>query len=106
MFHARIKIEHAIFPRPLSDEEKPDWNARACLVFKDHNVLQEGLHQAQILTNTVCLPDNVSNHIKDSISDLPKYVDDIVKRYIMYYNINLFLFTFNHILYILLVFSV
>lgn len=53
-------------------------------MFKDHNVLQEGFHQAQILTNTVCLPDNSSNYIQDSFPDLPEHVDDIVKRYIKF----------------------
>ncbi|XP_070164605.1 large ribosomal subunit protein mL37 [Polyergus mexicanus] len=65
----------------------PDWKAQACLIFKDHNVLQEGLRQAQILTNTVCLLDNSSNYIQDSLLDLPEYIDDIVKRIIYTSNI-------------------
>ncbi|XP_011871861.1 PREDICTED: 39S ribosomal protein L37, mitochondrial [Vollenhovia emeryi] len=76
-------------PRQIAfDETHPDWKARACLVFKDHNVLQEGFCQAQVLTNTVCLPDGSLNYIQDSLPDLPEHVDDIVKRIV--YSSNIF----------------
>lgn len=68
----------------MFDETHPDWKAQACLVFKDHNVLQEGFCQAQILTNTVCLPNSSLEHIQDLLPDLPEHVDDIVKRYIKF----------------------
>lgn len=71
-------------PRISFNKIHPDWKAQACLIFKDHNVLQEGFRQAQVLTNTVCLLDSSSNYIQDSLSDLPEYIDDIVKRYIKY----------------------
>lgn len=83
VFYIRLEIE-GLAPRIFFDKTHPDWKAQACLIFKDHNVLQEGFRQAQILTNTVCLPDNSSNYIQDSLLDLPEYVDDIVKRYIKF----------------------
>lgn len=80
VFYIRLEIEQLV-PKISFDETHPDWKAQACLIFKDHNVLQEGFRQAQILTNTVCLPDSSSNYIQDSFLDIPEYVDDIVKRY-------------------------
>ncbi|KAL6422130.1 hypothetical protein ACFW04_010878 [Cataglyphis niger] len=84
--HSRLEIE-TLKPKISFDETHPDWKAQACLIFKDHNVLQEGFRQAQILTNTVCLPESSSNYIQDSFLDLPEYVDDIVKRIIYTSNI-------------------
>ncbi|XP_029675463.1 39S ribosomal protein L37, mitochondrial [Formica exsecta] len=74
-------------PKISFNKIHPDWKAQACLIFKDHNVLQEGFRQAQILTNTVCLSDSSSNYIQDSLLDLPEYIDDIVKRIIYTSNI-------------------
>lgn len=82
--HIRITVE-TFTPKIVFDETHPDWKAQVCLIFKDHNVLQEGFHQAQILTNTVCLPTDDFNHIVDVFPDLPEYVDDIVKKYIKHY---------------------
>lgn len=84
LFYIRLKIE-GFKPRasPL-DETHPDWKTQACLVFKDHNVLQEGFRQAQIITNTVCLSNSFSNYVQDSLPDLSENVDDIVKRYIKF----------------------
>ncbi|KAL0124787.1 hypothetical protein PUN28_006564 [Cardiocondyla obscurior] len=84
---AKLKFEF-LRPRKIEfNETHPDWKTQPCLVFKDHNVLQEGFCQAQILTNTVCLPDSSSNYIQDSFLDLPEHVDDIVKRIISTSNI-------------------
>ncbi|XP_012525067.1 39S ribosomal protein L37, mitochondrial [Monomorium pharaonis] len=75
-------------PKPIAfDETHPDWKAEPCLIFKDHNVFQEGFCQAQILTNTVCLPDSSSNYIQNLSLELPEYVDNIVKRIIYTSNI-------------------
>ncbi|EFN78580.1 39S ribosomal protein L37, mitochondrial [Harpegnathos saltator] len=86
-----------IFPRipqhelpPLNvifNETHPDWKVKACLTFKDHNVLQQGLSQAQILTNTVCLSESSSSHIANLLPDLPENIDDIVKRAVYASNI-------------------
>ncbi|XP_011687044.1 PREDICTED: 39S ribosomal protein L37, mitochondrial [Wasmannia auropunctata] len=85
--YPRITVESLIPNPPAFDETHPDWKARTCSVFKDHNILQEGFCQAQILTNTVCLPNSSSNYIQDLYSDLPEHVDDIVKRIIYTSNI-------------------
>lgn len=78
--HPRITVDHLI-PKIVFDKTHPDWKAQACLVFKDHNVLQEGLYQAQLLTNTVSLPDGyLSSDIEDSLPELPEHIDDIVER--------------------------
>ncbi|KYM78433.1 39S ribosomal protein L37, mitochondrial [Atta colombica] len=83
----KLKLEF-LKPRPIVfDEIHPNWKAKACLVFKDNNVLQEGFHQAQILTNTVCLSNSSSNYIQDLFQDLPEHVDNIVKRIIYTSNI-------------------
>ncbi|XP_014486889.1 PREDICTED: 39S ribosomal protein L37, mitochondrial [Dinoponera quadriceps] len=84
----RITLEPQFAPKVIFDETHPDWKAKACLTFKDHNVLQEGVSQAQILTNTVCLSDNSMSHIENLlVPDLPEYTDDIVKRAICTSNI-------------------
>ncbi|XP_012221650.1 large ribosomal subunit protein mL37 [Linepithema humile] len=75
-------------PKIVFDETHPDWKARACLIFKDHNVLQQGVQQAQILTNTVCLSQSFSNYIQDPLPHLPEYIDDVVKR--AFYTSNIF----------------
>lgn len=82
----KLKIE-GLRPKLLFDETHPDWKAQTCLMFRDHNILQEGFCQAQILTNTVCLPDSSPNYIQDSLPELPEYVDDIVNRIIYTSNI-------------------
>lgn len=85
--YPKITLEF-LKPREITfDETHPDWKAQACLVFKDHNVLQEGFSQAQLLTNTVCLPNSSANYIQNSFPDLPEHVDDIVKRIIYTSNI-------------------
>lgn len=84
--HTKLKIE-GLKPRISFDKTHPDWKTQACLIFKDNNVLQEGFHQAQIITNTVCLPDSSLNYVQDSLPDLPESVDDIVKRIIYTSNI-------------------
>lgn len=84
---SKLKIEF-LKPRPIVfDETHPDWKAKACLVFKDNNVLQEGFRQAQTLTNTVCLSNSSSNYIQDLFPDLPEHVDNIAKRIIYTSNI-------------------
>jgi len=94
IFYIRIKIE-GLGPK-LFFETHPDWKAQTCLIFQDHNVLQEGFCHAQILTNTVCLPDSSPNYIQDSLPELPDYVDDIVNRYIkfvFFFFFKLYIFT-------------
>lgn len=80
MSYVRITVEPLFRSKVVFNETHPDWKARACMIFKDHNVLQEGLHQAQILTNTVCLPDDYSDRIVDLVPDVPEYLNDIIKR--------------------------
>lgn len=77
----KTKIE-GLRPKLLFEKTHPDWKAQTCLIFQNHNVLQEGFCQAQILTNTVCLPDGSSNYIQGSLPELPNYIDDVVNRII------------------------
>lgn len=86
IFYIRIEDiqENFLKPRIVFDETHPDWKANSCLIFKDHNVLQEGIRQAQSLTNTIHLPDNSFSYIPDLLPDLPDHVDDIVKKYIKF----------------------
>lgn len=81
-FFIRLDIPFLV-PQIKYDETHPIWKDKSCLLFKDNNVLQEGLSQALILTNTVCVPDLPSS-IWTSLPKLPEYVDDIVKRYVKY----------------------
>lgn len=81
IYYIRLVIE-PLTQEVVFNETHPDWKAKTCLTFKDHNVLQEGLFQAQILTNTVCLPYDSLNHIENLFTNLPENIDDIVKRYI------------------------
>lgn len=74
------KLEINCSKPKIAFDEKPDSKARTCLIFKDHNVLQLGVQQAQILTNTVCLSQSFSNYIQSPLPHLPEYVDDVVKR--------------------------
>ncbi|KAG7202475.1 hypothetical protein KM043_017046 [Ampulex compressa] len=51
--------------------------------YKDHNVLQGGISQAQLLTHTVQVGTELPKQIKDGIVDLPENVENLVKG-IMY----------------------
>lgn len=58
----------------------PDWKPRSCLTYKDHNVLQEGVPQACLLTKTLKIDDGLPTKIQDLVTDIPDHIDDLVKR--------------------------
>ena len=56
-------------------------NSKNYLVFEDHNVLQEGVPQALLLTKTVKLNDELPEKIQKLITDIPKNINNLSKRY-------------------------
>lgn len=68
-------------PKPvLFDRSHPDWHDQVCHVYRDNNVLVEGLDQAKIVTNSVeiqqglpeqiqpkCISNNISTRVQDII---------------------------------------
>lgn len=79
-FYFNIRIE---FP-DLCDAKQPDWKEKSCLTYKDHDVLQGGISQACLLTNTLQVDDKLPEKIRNLATDIPEYVDDLLKRYINY----------------------
>ncbi|XP_017789946.1 PREDICTED: 39S ribosomal protein L37, mitochondrial [Habropoda laboriosa] len=53
-----------------------------CLTFEDHNVLQEGVPQACLLTNTLKMDDELPKKIKDLITDVPDNINNLLLRFI------------------------
>ncbi|XP_076281189.1 mitochondrial ribosomal protein L37 [Lasioglossum baleicum] len=69
------KFEIAIKPKI-----DPDWKESSCLTYKDHNVLQEGVPQACLLTKTLKIDDELPKKVQDLVKDIPNHIDDLVKR--------------------------
>ena len=74
------------FPRieipDLRDAKQSDSKAESCLTYKDHDVLQGGVSQACLLTNTLMVDDKLPEKIRNLATDVPEYVDDLLKRMI------------------------
>ncbi|NP_001136159.1 mitochondrial ribosomal protein L37 [Nasonia vitripennis] len=66
------------------DQNHPDWHDRPCLVYEDHELLVQGLAQAQQITKTVVfenvLPANVEALTEQL--NLPQETDTLVQRII------------------------
>ncbi|XP_076246698.1 mitochondrial ribosomal protein L37 [Calliopsis andreniformis] len=58
----------------------PDWKKESCLTYKDHNLLQEGVPQACLLTKTVQIDNEMPEKIKNLETDISERVDNLVKR--------------------------
>ncbi|CAG9860222.1 unnamed protein product [Phyllotreta striolata] len=67
-------------PQPL-DETHPNWHETPLFKVGNNNVLLEGLNQAQIVTNSVKIADDLPNKI--NVEALPKSVDKVMKSIIM-----------------------
>lgn len=50
------------------------------MTYKDHNVLQEGVPQACLLTKTLKIDDEIPTKILDLVTNIPDHIDDLVKR--------------------------
>ncbi|CAD1468491.1 unnamed protein product [Heterotrigona itama] len=57
-----------------------DVNSKNYLTFEDHNVLQEGVPQALLLTKTVKLNNELPEKIQKLITDIPKNINNLSKR--------------------------
>ncbi|KAI4498174.1 hypothetical protein M0802_006660 [Mischocyttarus mexicanus] len=84
-----IKIET---PEPVVkvfqlDNTHPDWKDRACLTYKDHNVLQNGLPQAQLLLKTILIKNDLPQQIKENETDISEDIHRLVERSIYTSNI-------------------
>lgn len=51
-------------PKPL-DENHPDYQKTPCLIYKDNNVLVQGMDQAKVLTNTVTISSSLPDQLKE-----------------------------------------
>ncbi|XP_078039659.1 mitochondrial ribosomal protein L37 [Augochlora pura] len=68
---------------PSISNVDPDWKERSCLTYKDHNVLQEGVPQACLITKTLILDDELPTRIQDLITDIPEDIDNLAKRSVL-----------------------
>ncbi|XP_031846249.1 mitochondrial ribosomal protein L37 [Nomia melanderi] len=64
-------------PLPCAD---PNWKEKSCLIFNEHNLLQEGIPQACLLTKTLKIDDELPIRIIDLVTNVPEHVDNLVKR--------------------------
>ncbi|XP_066595251.1 large ribosomal subunit protein mL37 [Prorops nasuta] len=82
-----VKIEH-FNPKKIPDPtEHPDWKEKIAFTYRNFNVLQEGVKQAQLLTNTIRIGENLPRKIEDLISEVPNNVHTLVRRAISSANI-------------------
>lgn len=51
------------------------------LIFEDHNVLQEGVPQACLLTKTLKIDDELPKKIQNLITEIPDNINNLLKRY-------------------------
>ncbi|KAJ8673383.1 hypothetical protein QAD02_004645 [Eretmocerus hayati] len=66
---------------PPRDENHPDWKERPCTMFRDHELLVEGLPQAQQLTKTVVFQNTLPESIESiSSQKLTEDQDKLVQR--------------------------
>nr|XP_050857195.1 39S ribosomal protein L37, mitochondrial [Vespula vulgaris]XP_050857196.1 39S ribosomal protein L37, mitochondrial [Vespula vulgaris] len=82
----RIEREY-IYKRPKFDNTHPDWKDKVCLSYKDHNVLQQGLSQAQLLLKTIHIENELPQQIKEKEMDLSNDIHHLVERTIYTSNI-------------------
>ncbi|PBC25271.1 39S ribosomal protein L37 [Apis cerana cerana] len=52
------------------------------LIFEDHNVLQEGVPQACLLTKTLKINDELPKKIQNLITEIPDNINNLLKRFI------------------------
>ncbi|OAD56295.1 39S ribosomal protein L37, mitochondrial, partial [Eufriesea mexicana] len=71
-----IRIEHL----NTSNETDPDCMSKNCLVFENHNVLQEGIPQACLLTNTLIVDNELPKKIQDLITVIPDNINNLLER--------------------------
>ncbi|KAF3420139.1 LOW QUALITY PROTEIN: hypothetical protein E2986_09116 [Frieseomelitta varia] len=74
------KTEFVIENSIALKESTLDVNSKNYLVFEDHNVLQEGVPQALLLTKTVKLNDELPEKIQKLITDIPENINNLSKR--------------------------
>lgn len=56
-------------------------NDQKYLIFEDHNVLQEGVFQACLLTKTLKIDNELPKKIQNLITEIPDNVNNLLKRY-------------------------
>lgn len=56
-------------------------NDQKYLIFEDHNVLQEGVSQACLLTKTLKIDNELPKKIQNLITEIPDNVNNLLKRY-------------------------
>nr|XP_003701026.1 PREDICTED: 39S ribosomal protein L37, mitochondrial [Megachile rotundata] len=57
-----------------------DLGDQSCLTYEDHNVLQAGVPQACLLTNTVQLDNKLPEKIEELFTDIPDDVNKLLRR--------------------------
>lgn len=83
------KIEPEFFYQKIVfDNTHPDWKDEVCLAYRDHNVLQHGTPQAQLLLKTIHVNDELPQQIADKEEDISDQIHNLIKRTI--YTTNIF----------------
>ncbi|XP_012276239.1 39S ribosomal protein L37, mitochondrial [Orussus abietinus] len=79
----KIEFEYLRPPPPLPhNRNHPNWSNTPCFTYKEQNALLEGVAQAQILTKTIIIENDLPQKIKDLKEDTKEKIDNIVQRII------------------------
>lgn len=65
----RIDLPEPLNKRDPEGENHPNWNQKTCHIYRDDNVLLEGLSQAQVLTKTITF-DELPEKLEESLQKL------------------------------------
>lgn len=82
MYYCRVEVIGFGEKPVVFDETHPDWHKEHLLLFKDNNVLVEGLNQAKVLTRTVELQKGLPESFK--LNDIPKETETFARRIVRY----------------------
>lgn len=83
----KIEIPEPVIKVLKFDNTHPDWKDKACLNYKDHNVLQHGLSQAQLLLKTILIKNELPQQIEEKEIYISEDIHRLVKRTIYTSNI-------------------
>ncbi|KAK2582744.1 hypothetical protein KPH14_005011 [Odynerus spinipes] len=76
-----VKIEPEVLYTEIKfDETHPDWKNKVCLTYRDHNVLQNGTAQAQLLTKTIHINNELPQQIIEKEMDVSEDIHHLIER--------------------------
>lgn len=83
----KITVEQPFYEKVKFDKTHPDWKNKVCLIYKDHNVLQNGIPQAQNLLKTIQVDNELPQQIREKEVDISEDIHRLTERTIYASNI-------------------